>query len=218
MLIYRLLVLALGFFAAREIVRKMEEEEQARMRDKAAESGDDVLEPLLKDETIHEIMVNGPGSIFIDQHGKLMLYPKTFPDASSYRRAIDKLLAKADAEVNEANPMCDVRLPDGTRVNVVIPPMATNGAVLTIAKANRPSVTIEKMVGYQVLGQSMAQFLKACIQCRVNIIISGGYAAGRTSVLKVLADYIPAGDRIVTIDAAPGLVDNHENVVRLGAP
>jgi pilus assembly protein CpaF len=173
------------------------------------------LEQLLKDDTITEIMVNGHTTIYTEQKGKLTLSPIKFLDVESCRRVIDKILSPLGRRVDESSPLCDARLPDGSRVNVIIPPLALNGPVITIRKFSKSPLTMEKLIGYKALSQSMAMFLKACVHCTLNIVISGGTGSGKTTMLNALSSYIPEGERIVTIEDAAELNLQQEHVVRL---
>jgi len=173
------------------------------------------LEQLLKDDTVTEIMVNGHQTIYIEQKGRLTLSPIKFLDVESCRRVIDKILSPLGRRVDESSPLCDARLPDGSRVNVIIPPLALNGPTITIRKFSKSPLTMEKLIGYRALSQSMAMFLKACVHCTLNIVISGGTGSGKTTMLNALSSYIPDGERIVTIEDAAELNLQQEHVVRL---
>ena len=173
------------------------------------------LEQLLKDDTITEIMVNGHSTIYTEQKGRLSLSPIKFLDVESCRRVIDKILSPLGRRVDESSPLCDARLPDGSRVNVIIPPLALNGPVITIRKFSKSPLTMEKLIGYKALSQSMAMFLKACVHCTLNIVISGGTGSGKTTMLNALSSYIPDGERIVTIEDAAELNLQQDHVVRL---
>ena len=173
------------------------------------------LEQLLKDDTITEIMVNGHSTIYTEQKGRLLLSPIKFLDVESCRRVIDKILSPLGRRVDESSPLCDARLPDGSRVNVIIPPLALNGPVITIRKFSKSPLTMEKLIGYKALSQSMAMLLKACVHCTLNIVISGGTGSGKTTMLNALSSYIPDGERIVTIEDAAELNLQQDHVVRL---
>jgi pilus assembly protein CpaF len=173
------------------------------------------LEQLLKDDTITEIMVNGHSTIYTEQKGRLTLSPIKFLDVESCRRVIDKILSPLGRRVDESSPLCDARLPDGSRVNVIIPPLALNGPVITIRKFSKSPLTMEKLIGFKALSQSMAMLLKACVHCTLNIVISGGTGSGKTTMLNALSSYIPDGERIITIEDAAELNLQQEHVVRL---
>src|SRR5471032_72683 len=173
------------------------------------------LEQLLKDDSITEIMVNGHQTIYTEQKGRLTLSPIKFLDVESCRRVIDKILSPLGRRVDESSPLCDARLPDGSRVNVIIPPLALNGPTITIRKFSKSPLTMEKLIGYKALSQSMAMFLKACVHCTLNIVISGGTGSGKTTMLNALSSYIPDGERIVTIEDAAELNLQQDHVVRL---
>jgi pilus assembly protein CpaF len=173
------------------------------------------LEALLKDDTISEIMVNGHHTIYIEQKGKLSLSPIKFVDVESCRRVIDKILSPLGRRVDESSPLCDARLPDGSRVNVIIPPLALNGPTITIRKFSKSPLTIEKLIQFKALSQSMAMFLKAAVHCSANIVVSGGTGSGKTTLLNALSSFIPEGERIVTIEDAAELNLQQEHVVRL---
>jgi pilus assembly protein CpaF len=173
------------------------------------------LEQLLKDDTITEIMVNGHQTIYTEQKGRLNLSPIKFLDVESCRRVIDKILSPLGRRVDESSPLCDARLPDGSRVNVIIPPLALNGPTITIRKFSKSPLTMEKLIAFRALSQSMAMFLKACVHCTLNIVISGGTGSGKTTMLNALSSYIPDGERIITIEDAAELNLQQDHVVRL---
>jgi len=173
------------------------------------------LEQLLKDDTITEIMVNGHQTIYTEQKGRLNLSPIKFLDVESCRRVIDKILSPLGRRVDESSPLCDARLPDGSRVNVIIPPLALNGPTITIRKFSKSPLTMEKLISFRALSQSMAMFLKACVHCTLNIVISGGTGSGKTTMLNALSSYIPDGERIITIEDAAELNLQQDHVVRL---
>lgn len=173
------------------------------------------LEDLLGDETVTEIMVNGHHTIFVEQKGKIQLSPVKFVDEASCRRVIDKILSPLGRRVDESSPICDARLPDGSRVNVVVPPCALNGPTITIRKFSKNKLTMEKLIEFKALSKGMAMFLQACVRGTLNIVISGGTGSGKTTMLNALSSYIPDGERILTIEDAAELKLQQEHVVRL---
>jgi pilus assembly protein CpaF len=173
------------------------------------------LEQLLKDDSVSEIMVNGHYCIYVEQKGKLTLSSVKFVDEESCRRVIDKILSPLGRRVDESSPLVDARLPDGSRVNVVIPPLALNGPTITIRKFGKSKLTMEKLIEFKALSQGMALFLKSAVHCTMNIIISGGTGSGKTTMLNALSSYIPDGERIVTIEDAAELRLQQDHVVRL---
>jgi pilus assembly protein CpaF len=173
------------------------------------------LEQLLKDDTISEIMVNGHDMIYIEQKGRLTLSPIKFVDVESCRRVIDKILSPLGRRVDESSPLCDARLPDGSRVNVIIPPLALDGPTITIRKFSKNKLTVEKLIEFGALSQSMALFLKASVQVTANIIISGGTGSGKTTLLNAMSGFIGETERIVTCEDAAELSLIQAHVVRL---
>ncbi len=172
------------------------------------------LEDLLKDDTVSEIMVNYP-IVYTEIKGQILLSPVRFVDEEGCRRVIDRILSPLGRRVDESSPMCDARLPDGSRVNVIIPPLALNGPVITIRKFSKKPLTMERMIEFKTLSQSMAMFLRASVHCTLNIVISGGTGSGKTTMLNALSSYIPPADRIITIEDAAELQLQQEHVVRL---
>jgi len=175
------------------------------------------LEDLLQDETVTEIMVNGPSTIYIEQKGRITLSPIKFVDDASCRRVIDKILSPLGRRVDESSPICDARLPDGSRVNVVVPPCALNGPTITIRKFSKNKLTVEKLMEFKALSKGMAMFLEACVRGALNIVVSGGTGSGKTTLLNALSGFIPEGDRILTIEDAAELSLMQPHVVRLEA-
>jgi pilus assembly protein CpaF len=173
------------------------------------------LEELLGEESITEIMVNGPQTIFIEQKGKLTLSPVKFVDDASCRRVIDKILSPLGRRVDESSPICDARLPDGSRVNVVVPPCALCGPTITIRKFSKNKLTVDKLMEYKALSKGMAMFLQAAVRSALNIVVSGGTGSGKTTLLNALSGFIPNGERIITIEDAAELSLQQEHVVRL---
>ncbi len=173
------------------------------------------LEELLADETITEIMVNGHDTIFVEQKGNLTLSPVRFVDVASCRRVIDKILSPLGRRVDESSPICDARLPDGSRVNVVVPPCGLNGPTITIRKFSKNKLTMEKLQEFGALSQGMAMFMKGCVAGALNVVVSGGTGSGKTTLLNALSGYIPDGERIITIEDAAELSLQQRHVVRL---
>lgn len=176
----------------------------------------DVLQELLDDESITEIMVNGPKHIFIERGGKLMESGKQFESAEKLNDVIQQIVAKANRVVNEANPIVDARLMDGSRVNVVLSPIAMDGATLTIRKFGNHSMTVEDLIAYGSITREMADKLSKLVRARYNIFISGGTGTGKTTFLNALSNFIPSDERIITIeDSAELQIRNVPNLVRL---
>ncbi len=183
---------------------------------------DDVLgygpiDKLLKDEDITEIMVNGPDRVYVEQKGKLTLSSASFLDETHLRRIIEKIVAQVGRRVDEATPMVDARLPDGSRVNAIVSPLAIGGPFLTIRKFSKDPYTVEDLVGFGSFSPQVAQFLDACVKGRLNIIVSGGTGTGKTTMLNVLSSFIPADERIVTIEDAKELQLRQDHVLPLEA-
>ncbi len=173
------------------------------------------LQPLLDDPTVSEIMVNGPRQVYVERDGKLYKTDVIFTDSGHVRRIIEKIIAPLGRWIDESSPMVDARLPDGSRVNAIIPPLAINGATVTIRKFSKEPLTPQDLVDFGTLTEEMAQFLQACVEACLNIIVSGGTGSGKTSTLNVLSSFIPATERIVTIEDAAELQLNQEHVVSL---
>ncbi len=175
------------------------------------------LEPLLRDPDITEIMVNSPTEVFIERHGRLERVPVRFRDEQHLLQVIDRIVAPLGRRVDESMPYVDARLPDGSRVNVIIPPLAVRGPALTIRKFSATPFTLKRLVHMGTLTEPMARFLQACVRARLNILVSGGTGAGKTSTLNALARAIPRGERIITIEDTAELQLNAENLVSLEA-
>src|SRR5512146_1800921 len=173
------------------------------------------LQPLLEDETITEIMVNGAKNIYIERKGQVHRVPVTFENNDHVLRIIDRIVAPLGRRIDEASPYVDARLPDGSRVNAVIPPISLVGPVLTIRKFARNPITLEQLVQFGSINQEALQFLKACVESRLNIVISGGTGSGKTTFLNILSQFIPGDERIVTIENAAELQLRQEHVVTL---
>src|ERR1044072_7848839 len=173
------------------------------------------LQPLLEDDTITEIMVNGAKNIYIERKGKIHRVPVTFENNDHVMRIIDRIVAPLGRRIDESSPYVDARLQDGSRVNAVIPPISLVGPVLTIRKFSRNPITVEQLIQFGSITQEAIQFLKACVESRLNIVISGGTGSGKTTFLNVLSGFIPADERIITIENAAELQLRQEHVVTL---
>ena len=173
------------------------------------------LQPLLEDETVTEIMVNGAKNIYIERRGKIHRVPMTFESDDHVMRIIDRIVAPLGRRIDESSPYVDARLPDGSRVNAVIPPISLVGPVLTIRKFAKNPITLEQLIEYGSVSHEILQFLKACVEARMNIVISGGTGSGKTTLLNIMSQFIPADDRIVTIENAAELQLRQEHVVTL---
>ena len=176
----------------------------------------DVLQEILEDQEITEIMVNGPDQIFIEKQGRLEPYPKKFLSKEKLEDVIQQIVGKVNRTVNESSPIVDVRLQDGSRVNVVLPPVAINGPIVTIRKFPADPITMDHLVSIQSITMQAAEFLKKLVQAKYNIFISGGTGSGKTTFLNALSAYIPKEERIITIeDSAELQIQNIPNLVRL---
>jgi len=173
------------------------------------------LEPLLADETITEIMVNGAKQIYIERGGKLFREPATFESDDHLMRIIDRIVAPLGRRIDESSPYVDARLPDGSRVNAVIPPISLVGPTLTIRKFARDPITVEQLIEWGTITPEAVEFLKACVIARINMVISGGTGSGKTTMLNILSQYIPNDERIITIENAAELQLRQEHVVTL---
>ena len=158
------------------------------------------LEPLLKDETINDILVNGPKRIFIERAGKLELSDVTFRDERHLLRIIDKIVSAVGRRVDESNPYCDARLQDGSRFNCMIPPIAVDGSLVSIRKFKKDKLKIEDLVRFGAFTEEMAAYLQAAVSCRLNIIVSGGTGSGKTTTLNALSSFIDNHERVLTIE------------------
>jgi pilus assembly protein CpaF len=173
------------------------------------------LEPLLKDPTISDILVNGPKKIYVERRGKLEKTEVIFRDNDHLLQIIDRIVSKIGRRVDETSPLCDARLPDGSRVNAVIPPIALDGASLSIRRFGATPLKLEDLLNYKAFSPEMAMLLEACIKARLNVVISGGTGCGKTTLLNTLSSFIPHDERIVTIEDAAELQLQQDHVVRL---
>ncbi len=185
------------------------------LEDPAPETEGDPLAALLGDPTVSEIMVNGPRRIFVRRGGRTEAAAVRFVDAAHLRRVIDDLLARAGRRVDEANPVVDARLPDGTRLNAVVPPIAVDGAMLTIRKKCAATYGIDELIANGTMRRAIAYFLAACVRGRLDVVLSGGSGVGKTTTLNVLAQFFPTDERIVTIEEVAELRLPQQHVLRL---
>lgn len=175
-----------------------------------------VLDTILKDESITEVMINGPDHIFVEKNGRLIQLDKRFESEKRLEDIIQRIVGAAGREVNQANPIVDTRLEDGSRVNVVLPPVSLVGPVVTIRKFSRTPMTIEQLIRYGSLTEEIADVLKTLVEARYNIFISGGTGSGKTTFLNALSNFIPKDERIITIeDSAELQIVNIDNIVSL---
>ena len=173
------------------------------------------MEPLLRDESISEVMVNGPKQVYIEQKGKLIHAPVQFANDEHVLKVIDRIIRPLGRRIDRKWPMVDARLPDGSRVNAIIPPCAIDGPTVTIRKFSKKKLQIEDLVKFGSLTNDMAEFLRACIVSRLNVVVSGGTGSGKTTLLNVLSNFIPPDERIVTIEDSAELKLSQDHVVRL---
>jgi pilus assembly protein CpaF len=177
--------------------------------------GNGPLEPLLRDPEITEIMVNRADSIFVERGGRLFQADLRFADEEHLRRTIDRIVSRVGRRVDEASPMVDARLPDGSRVNAVLPPIALDGCSLTIRKFSKEPFTVKDLVTIGTLTRPAAEVLDACVRGRLNILISGGTGSGKTTTLNVMSSFIPDDERIITVEDAAELQLSQPHVLRL---
>jgi pilus assembly protein CpaF len=191
--------------------------DRARLTQEVADDilGYGPLEPLLRDPDVTEVMVNGADQIYVEAEGRLTLSPARFADEAHLRRTIEKIVGRVGRRVDEASPMVDARLPDGSRVNAVVPPIALDGSMLTIRKFAADPFGPEDLVAFGTLTPSTWGFLEACVRGRLNILVSGGTGSGKTTTLNVLSSAISDDERIVTIEDAAELQLSQEHVIRL---
>lgn len=175
------------------------------------------LEALLADDLVSEIMVNGPNTVYIERGGKLELSSVKFRDNDDVMRVIERIVAPLGRRVDESSPMVDARLPDGSRVNVIIPPLALNGPTISIRKFPKHALTPDELIKKGAMTPGIADFLRACVKAALNIVVSGGTGTGKTTVLNALSSFIPEGERILTIEDAAELRLQQQHVVRLEA-
>ncbi|RYX83791.1 CpaF family protein [bacterium] len=173
------------------------------------------IEPLLNDPEVDEVMVNGPFQIYVERKGKLEIAPQRFRDNNHVMQVIERIVAPLGRRVDEKSPMVDGRLRDGSRFNAIIPPLALGGPTMTIRKFARDPLTMTDLINFGSVSREAAQFLQAAVEGRLNIVVSGGTGSGKTTTLNILSSFIPASDRIVTIEDAAELQLRQEHVIRL---
>ena len=173
------------------------------------------IEPLLKDPSVTEVMVNGPDSIYIERKGRLQKTDVRFRNTEHLMHIIDRIVTAVGRRVDESSPMVDARLADGSRVNVIIPPLSLTGPCVTIRKFSKDVLTVDKMIEFGSFDQRMAEFLEDCVKGRLNIVVSGGTGSGKTTLLNVLSSYVPASERIVTLEDSAELQLKQDHVVTL---
>jgi pilus assembly protein CpaF len=173
------------------------------------------LEPYLRDPDVSEIMVNGHDQMYVERDGRIYSVAAGFTDESHLRRTIDKIVTRVGRRIDEASPMVDARLPDGSRVNAVVPPIALDGSLLTIRKFATDPFTMDDLVSFGTMTSPVANLLRACVCGRLNIVISGGTGSGKTTTLNVLSSFVPADERIITIEDAAELQLRQDHVLRL---
>jgi pilus assembly protein CpaF len=193
--------------------------ERARMLEQITDEivGLGPLEPLLRDESVNEVMVNGPRQVYIERSGKIELTTVVFQNDEHVMRIIDRIISPLGRRVDESSPMVDARLVDGSRVNAIIPPLSLVGPVLTIRKFAASPLTTDDLIRFGTSTPEMFDFLRACVEARLNIFVSGGTGSGKTTMLNVLSSFIPNDERIVTIEDAAELQLRQEHVVTLEA-
>ncbi len=173
------------------------------------------LEPLLEDETVTEIMVNGPAQVYVERGGRLKLTEICFDDEAHLRRIIERILAPLGRRADESSPMADARLADGSRINIILPPLSVRGPILTIRKFARTPLRVSDLVRLGTLTEEAAEFLRECVEKRLNILVSGGTGSGKTTTLNALSSFIGGDERIVTIEDAAELQLQQAHVVTL---
>ncbi len=175
------------------------------------------IEPLLADPTITEIMVNDPTHVFIEREGRIESCAVRFRDDAHLRHVIDRIVAPLGRRIDESSPLVDARLPDGSRVNAIIPPLALGGPVLTIRKFSRQPFTLDRLVELKTLRPDMARYLERCVRQRVSVLVSGGTGSGKTSTLNALGRVIPSSERLITIEDSAELQLGHPHWIALEA-
>jgi pilus assembly protein CpaF len=175
------------------------------------------IDKLLKEEAVTEVMVNGPNTVYVERNGKIEKDPATFVDTEHLRRIIDKIVSEVGRRIDESTPMVDARLPDGSRVNAIIAPLAIEGPFLTIRKFSTDPLQVDDLIRFGSINAHSARFLQACIVGKLNVLVSGGTGTGKTTMLNVLSSFIPADERIVTIEDAKELQLHQDHVLAMEA-
>lgn len=173
------------------------------------------INQFIYDTSVSEIMVNGPDRVYLEKKGRLVLSDVTFKDNQHIMRVIEKIVAPLGRRIDESSPMVDTRLPNGSRVNIVIPPLSLNGPTITIRKFSEKPYTVKDLINFGTITPDMAIFLKACVEARLNIVVSGGTGSGKTTTLNVISSFIPEDERIVTIEDAAELQLAQNHVIKL---
>lgn len=173
------------------------------------------IQILLNDDSVSEIMINGPKRVYVERKGRLTREPITFQDNDHVMRIIERIVAPLGRRVDESSPLVDARLPDGSRVNIVIPPIALNGPTVTIRKFSKKPLTIENLIAFGSMTRPIANFLEACVKARLNVVVSGGTGSGKTTLLNVLSSFIPDDERIITVENAAELQLRQDHVITL---
>ncbi len=191
--------------------------ERQRMLDQIVDEilGFGPIQPLLNDDSITEVMVNGPFRVYIERKGKLQLSDVTFQSDDHVMRVIERIIAPIGRRVDESKPYEDARLPDGSRVNIIIPPLALNGPVVTIRKFPKYRIQVQDYIKFGTATEEMMEFLRACVEARLNMFVSGGTGSGKTTLLNIMSGFIPEDERIITIEDAAELRLVQDHVVRL---
>lgn len=201
---------------SRDIYLSVLERSQVRSGVFNAMRGLDALQPLVDDPSITEIMINGPQHIFVEQNGRLFRHPASFGSSEKLENVIQNIVARVNRTVNESTPIVDARLEDGSRVNVVLPPIALNGPTVTIRKFPESPFTMKDLIRFGSLTEDVAELLERMVRAKYNIFISGGTGSGKTTFLNALSNFIPADERVITIeDSAELQIKGVENLVRL---
>ena len=173
------------------------------------------IEPLLRDPTVNDVLVNGPKMVYVERKGVLEKTEVLFDDEGHLMRVINRIVSRVGRRVDESSPMVDARLKDGSRVNAIILPLSIDGAALSIRKFSEKKIQLDDLIGFGAFTKDMCEFLKLCVICRMNIVVSGGTGSGKTTFLNALSRYIPATERVVTIEDAAELQLQRDHVVRL---
>ena len=175
-----------------------------------------ILQPILDDSSITEVMINGPKHIFIERNGRLFQCEETFTDENELEDIIQRIVYKVNRTVDTSNPICDARLEDGSRVNIVLPPIALNGATVTIRKFPEKVINFQDLISWGAISEEVTVFLEKCVKAKYNIFVSGGTGSGKTTFLNALSNFIPSDERVITIeDSAELQIQSVKNLVRM---